>query len=1146
MRLFPLLALAVLAASSGALSFSAYAFLLPPVSPSLTIRPCTAFLQPVALTGLAALEPGFEQGLILAQSAVRTQAYARQMAQWQDSPLFWGGANAALNGYLSVACHRVATEALSDAIAAVNADWQAVDRCVAELERAGVHLVGPAKGLFLQWDGQRQSIENRTGGSGLGGRFVDALAFIHSAPQSDAAVVFALDALVGPQSVLQQQLLLCRDSARVLKQMELDYSRLDDEVEQRLQEGQRLEDELTQARISLVPQYAFALQSPSRYIRTGWVQSFPEALQNASNARRDATEDRKKAGEQWSAGQDGSIERAMTYAWRARDEAESAVLAWQEIDRQTQRLEADLLRQVDALRGQVSRMATEESIAQALARQRALELAERALPSTRGERILQLADAVTALKRVGQASVDPATAESGESVTSMLDAGASDGLDLSSEKNQLAQWTSLASSSLGASPEALDGIRDSVLRKASERFKRLEGIWADLLPFADFVRLPLDAFDPNGRLRFESELGRLTEIEKTLEVARKAVDGHKAVWLSDYLQRHLELEQGGEPVVVDAPANRTFRLSVRNDLDFGLDAPLMLKRPASLPASARFISSSGMRLLPDGVLLDDVPAGASFEAEGVVDDVLVATRSIKEETRYASVLTARRAWALTLDSQVSGTAFWTREVDYDVDRLVVSSGVVRVEPGRVKAAFPLQVGANVIHMEFDVPNPVRIDKTATATGWTYSVQSRVPFDLQLPWSFEESLACAPQSPDFSIAALSPGFYRLLANVTLHAFESKSFILQALCVSDSLANQTALLQRIPGFSAEQARVLEQARQALLDGRESDASWLLFQLQNPAADVDPLAPYRALADDEDIRRTLEKADAAWKRSDTKTLNAAIKDLDAYVADQAAAISERIKAVCSKCPPDVESTIHEAKAALFLSDLSGARQQLATAQQRFQQWQVSQTELNRSRDEWVERIRSASWPSLPRFESAWAVSEPAVRWRNRQPLYSESKTRADALQAAVKKLQGAASKAADGKTMSLASMDADFAAAVREESALSALLGRLESDAQAASDASEKAFQQFGTPSQQPLLDAVREAQSQGRFAASMYASEQLAFQLQRAPAASVSPASGLLGSHSLLEVGAGIGGLIVLAALAYWFKLRKGDEPLEEIG
>ncbi len=1145
MRVFVLFSLALMAATAGALSFSAYAFLLPPVSPPLTIRPCTAFLEPVALTGLAATDPGFEQGLILAQSAVRTQAYARQMAQWQDSPLFWGGANAALNGYLSVACHRVATEALSDAIAAVNANWPAVDRCVRELEHAGVHLDGPAKGLFLQWDAQRQSIENRTGGSGLGGCLVDSLAFIQSSSRSDAAVVSAVDALLGPQSVLQQQLSLCRDSIRVLKQMELDFSRLDDDVEQRLQEGQRLEDELAQARISLVPQYAFALQSPSSYVRTGWVQSFPEALQNASNARRDAAENRRKAREHWKDDQDGSIERAMTYAWRARDEAESAVLAWQEIDRQTQRLEADLLRQVDALRHQVASGDVAGSIAQALARQRALELAQRALPSTRGERILQLADAVTALKRVEQGADNSDAGQSGQEVKSMLDAAAADGLDVSYEKKQLDQWTSLDSSAR-ASPEALDGIRESVLQKASERFKRLEGMWADLLPFADFVRLPLDAFDADGRLGFEAELGHLKELEKALDVARKEANDHKAAWLSDYLQRHLEFSQGGEPVVADTLANRTFRLSLRNDLDFGQDTPLLLKRPASLPASARLISDSGMRLLPDGVLLDRVPSGASFEGEGVVDAVLVATRSVKEETRYASASNARRAWTVTLDSQISGTAFWTRDVDYDVDRLVSSSGVVRVEPGRVKAAFPLQVGVNVIPMEFDVPNPIRIDKTATTDGWTYSVQSRVPFDLQLPWSFEESIPCAPQSPDFSIAPLSPGLYRLSANVTLHAFESKSFILQAPCVPESLANQTALLERMPGLSSDAARVLDEARQALAEGRTSEASWLLFQLQNPSVTVDPLASYRGLADDADIRRTLEKADAAWRRSDQKALDAAIKELDAYVADQAAALTERIKAVCSKCPPEVESTIHEAKAALFLSDLSGARQQLAAAQQRFQQWQASQLEQNRSRDELLARIRSASWPSLPHFESAWAVSEPAVRWRNRQPLYSESKAHADALQAVVKKLQSAASKAVDGKAVSLASVEADFAAAEREESALSALLDRLSSDAASASDASEKAFRQFGTPTLQPLMDAVREAQSQGRFAASMYASEQLVLQLQRAPAASVSPASGLLGSHSLLEVGAGVAGLLVLAALAYWFKLRKGEEPLEEIG
>ncbi|MBI2445862.1 hypothetical protein HYV43_05740 [Candidatus Micrarchaeota archaeon] len=1155
MRVSIICLLIVFSVSASALSFSAYAFLFPPIEPPLTLQPCTAFLRPVALGGKLAQDAGFEQGVRLGQDAVKGMAQARKMAQWQDSPLFWGGANAALNGFLSVACHRVAAEALRQAVSAVDSNWPAVDVCIADLEHAGVRLDGPAKGLYSELEAERQSIENRSSGPGLGGRVADALRFAESAPRSDEGMVAGMDALVGPQGVLERQVSVCRDVARVLSQLDSDFSRLADEVDQRLQDGQRLESRLAEQKISLVPQYAFSLQGPSSYTRTGWVQSFPETLQQARQSWTDAQENRRKAEDHWNAGQLGFAERALSYAHQAREQAEAAATAWGDVDRQTGRLESDLLRQVDALRRAVQQEHADgaaDVVRTALARQSALELADRPLPASRGERILQLADAVTALNAAQETARRPAEVSSrseSDRLKSWLDSAASDGLDVSAERSQLAQWAALGPEAGSSVFEALESMRQSVLDKAAARFGRLEPLWLELLPFSPFVSLPADSFDVSGRLQLDAQLGHLAALEKKLEAARHDVDAHKAAWLKEYLERRLELRWFGGPVVADSPANRSFLLSIQNDLEFGLDGPLLLKRPLFIPASARLTSATGVRLLPDGLLLEYVPAGGLLAAEGVADDVLVRTRSLKEENRYASPSVVRRAWVLTLDSEVDGSALWMRAVDYPVERLGISSGEAAFDDGSIKAVLsPLKKGVNVFHFEFDVPQPVRFDKTAVAAGWSYSLQSTVPFDLAFQWRLDEPVACTPESPDFSVAKLSDGLYRFSANVSLNAYEVRDFLVQLPCVPETLANQTAWLERLPALAPDSAGVLPEVRRALTEGRFSDATWLLFQLQNAPAASDPLEKYRALADDEDIRPLLERADAAWRRSDSAVLSAAVKELDAYVRSQKNALGEKIKAVCSRCPQEVESALHDAKAALFLSDLSGARGQLATAQLRLQQWQSEQSEANRSMTDLVARIRSASWPALARFESAWSVSEPALRWRSRQLLYSESKAHADALQAAVKQLQSAAGKAEDGKPVSLASVESDFSAAVQEEAALESLLDRLEADGKAALDASEKAVQQFGASSSaSPLLDAIREAQSQSRFAAALYASEQLALQLQRAPLASVSPASGLLGSHSLLEVGAGLGGLLVLGGLAYWFKLRKSDEPeLEEIG
>ncbi len=1142
-----------LVGACSALSFSSYAFLFPPVPHPLGLGSCVAFASPVSLTGKAAQESGFEQGVLHARASVQLQASARRLAQFQETALFWGGANAALYALSSVMCHRLAADALEEAVLAVNLNWDAVDRCIGRLEYAGVQLDGPAKGLHDAWQLERDLFENRTSGSGLGGRLVQAMRALSDAANRDEVFVEGVAALVGPDGVLDRQVSVCRDSERVLKQQESDAARLEDELDSRLQDGQRLGVLLETEKISLVPQYAFSLQSQAAYARTGWVQSFPEALQSAKQAGLDAQELRRKGQGRWKRAESGFAEQALTYFGNAREEAERAVVSWQAVDQKTQALESDLLRQVEQLRRDVQSERLRDaagSLEDALTWQTALALSERPLPATRGERILQLADAVAALSDAKQNAKRPRDAKAVryavEEIKALLAAASADGLDVSFEKGALSRLDALGQGIADVKVAAeLDGLRESVLQKARVRFSRLDALLDGLAPFRAYVALPSEV----GPLVVESNLGQLAALEKQLLDARSRVQGGRMRWLADHLNARVVLDLGGEPVPVDEPARQSFRVTLSNGLDFGSDGPVLLARPDALPPGAVLVGDSDFRLLQDGFLLQRVDAGGTYAAAGVVDDVLVRTKSFTQETRYASVASVRRSWTVTLDSQISGTAQWLRPLDYQAKNAVLDGGLVAVDSGVVRVVLPhLKKGVSSFQLDFDVPNPVAVGKHSSASGWTYELESRVPFDVRFPLVLEEALACTPNSKELDVVSLSSGLYRFFANVTLHAFERKAYSVQLDCVNASLQNQADLLSRLPGMPAGTDRVLRQVQDLLSSGRFSEASWLLFQLQQPASVSDPLEKYRGLFSEDSARRLLERADAALQRGDSAVLDVTVKELDAYVKAQKSALEEQAKAVCGRCPPEVESGLHQVKSALFLGDLSDARARLSAAQAQYGAWVADEAEKNRTAHGLAAQIQAETWPTLVAFETAWAVPESALRWRTRQPLYSESSQRYGRLQSALKGLDAAGRKVLDGKEIVVSSVQADLDSAHNEHAALDALLDRLEADARASMQTAEKAFQQFGTPAQQLALDAVSLALDEGSFAAGWYAAEQLTAALAQRPSTASSPsvASGLLGSHSLLEVGAGLGGLLVLGALAYWFKKRQPDEPLEEIG
>lgn len=1134
-----------------ALSFSSYAFLYPQVPQPLGLGSCAAFSKNVFLSGKAVQESGFEQGVLHAQDSLKLLDSARRLARFQDTPMFWGGSNTVLYALASLFCHRLAAQALAEAVTAVNSNWGAVDRCVASLEYGGVQLEGASRGLFLELDAEREKIETRKNGAGIGGRLVEAFAAIDAAARDDAAFVRGIEALVASGGVLERQVGVCRDVKRVIAQAERDVAGLEDEVDQRLQEGQRLGAMLESEKISLVPQYAFSLQKQASFARSGWVQSFPEALQTARQAGIDAQEEQRKGRNQWKQKDSGFVERTLFYLHKAREEAERSFATWHALDQKTQSLESDLLRQVDTLRLDAKGWQHNKAapIDAAIAMQSALELSERPLPQTRGELILQLADAVRALAAAKESASKPADIPSVrrdvDKLALLLSAAERDGLDVSFERSKLSKLRELDASVLPAQvADQLVGLRESVLEKAKARFDRLDESFSSLSPFRSHVFLP----DLALPLVVESNIGQLSAMEKQLADIRERVEKDSLRWLTDYLDSRLELKFSGEPVVADETARLAFSLSVENGLAFGSQGPVLLKRPSELAQGSALLPDSVFRLLSDGLLLEEVEAGGLYRADGVVDEVLVRTKSIKEETRYASSSVVRRVWRVVLDSQISGAVFWRRPLGHPVENAVLDSGQVSLDSGEVRVVLPhAKTGVNSFVLEFDVPQPVRVGKTSSSSQWLYELESRVPFDLNFPWVFEEAAACVPESRDLAVIALPAGLYRFSANVTLHAFERRKFYVQIGCVVESLQNQSVFLSKLPAFAAGSGIVLEAAQKALDSGRLSEAAWLLSQVQQPQILADPLEKYRGLPKNEPrVQKLLERADAAFNRGDSTTLEAILKELEAYFKAQTSALEEQVKAICARCPPQVQNALHQVKSALFLGDLADARLKLSDAQQQYAEWVADEEEKNQTVRELADRIQAQSWPALKRFESEWAVSEPAVRWRSRQPLYLQTKERAEALQAAVKKLQDAAKKALDGKAFPVPSVNASFVSAESDNAALEAMLDRLDADSRASFGTAQEAFQQFGTPALEPALDAVRQSFLEGRFAAALYASEQLILQLQRAPQASSSAATGFLGSRSLLEVGAGVGGLVVLGGLAYWFKLRKKEPPLEEIG
>ncbi|MBI5226403.1 hypothetical protein HY994_04155 [Candidatus Micrarchaeota archaeon] len=1158
-----------LSSFASALSFSGYAFLFPDVPVPNNLASCSAFEVPVALTGRAAMDSGFEQGVAHGQDAVRLWSHARQLAQFQRSPLLWFGVNPVLNKMVSLFCHRFAAQALQEAVFSVNSNWAAVDQKIAELEYAGVSMDGPTKGKFQELDQSRLSIENRTTGADIGGRFVAALQAVQDAPHRDDGYAEGMAALVGPDGVLDMQFQARRDIARVLQQSERDYADDVDRLTQRLEEGQRLHAQLDVQKIGLVSQFAFSLQKQSDYARTGFVQSFPQTLQSALDHWTDGGQLRAEAEKVHAAHAAGYLERQSGYLSRGLESTDTAASLWQLVDRQTQVLESDLVSQLANARDGAKRalgVHSAVSLDVRLQLQKALDLSERPLPATRGERILQLADAMQSMglasARLDSDSFSDALASRMDALKVVLAHGKTEGLDLAVESSQLEKLAALAMGLTSEQAnEQADAVRESVISKATERYGRLESVWKTLAPYAAFVTLDVPAFDADGHLMVAANLGHLKELETQLENMRQTVDKNKGKWLADYLQTHLDLHSSGESMVLDQPANRTFVLGVTNGLDFGSEGPILLKRPVDFPDGGQVVSSNGIRLLPDGLLLEKVDAQTDYSVQVLFQGILAHTKSVTSETRYATLQSVRRSTVINFQSDVEGAVWFQRNLGVPVQGVVsdIIGGVdVAVDNDTVRGVLAhVNKGTNNLRLEYDVPNAVHMDKTAVENQWRYALQSHVPFELDLPLALDEFVACAPTSKDFSIAPMSDspvgsgalddsdGLFRFSANVTLHAFEQKNLSVQLDCMAQTLGNQSALLSLLPGLPQGSDAVLVQVRNALKQGAYSEATWLLSQLQQPSyPPSDSLAKFRSLRDvSPSFSALLERAEAAQSRGDPAALQGAVRELDALLRKEKSALEEQIKALCTQCPSAVEQGLHQAKSALFLDQLPQARNQLASAQLQFQQWLAESQKQNQTLHDLLDPISDEKWPALSRFDLVWTVSEPATKWRNRQSGYVEGKTRYDALQKGAQKLADFKQKSDAGKTVALAELNAALDSARRLASELDAVLDREQTDATATVDAVQKAFQQFGTPALQVQLDALLAALDEGRFGAAQYLSESLSAQLQRAPAGAgqnggaVGSSTGLLGAHSGLEWAAGLGGLAVIGGFVYWVKTKK---------
>ncbi len=1131
-----------------ALAFSEYAFLLPQDVRVVGIGPCSPFLAPVFLTRLASQRPGFEEGVGHARDAVKLMGSARQLAQFQQSPLFWGGANAVAYGLASIACHNLASEAIREAVLGVNANWPALDEAIFRLEFYGVEEEGPAQGVYRQLEESALQITNRTTSQSLGGAFVKALGLCSRAGSNDYAARDAVDALAGQSGVLERQLLALQAVEGVLEKTGREFVNAGDGADQRLQECRRLRDRLEADRIFLIPDNAFALQSKVQYAQTGSVQSFPQMWSRAGEAILDSAESRKKAQATWNARDARFAERSLGYVRQAREYAEEACGLLESLDRQSSLLEASLLSRLESERGGIGRLqARVDSATWLAASNAAMEKSGAPLPRERGSRIIRMAEAVQELVSLQQSAgraPDSAMLEGSLSeLLALVGRAERDGLAVGEEKSEaIALEAALPLLNESDFLGKTGALRASVLAKACAKYCALEQTWRELLLFERFLNLPGGLFDGTGALLVERNLGSLAQAGISLESLLSKAQREKGKWLKERLEQSVLVEADGLPVQLDSPASLAFRLSYKNPLGFGSENPVLLERPKALPSGGCAARGDGIRVLEDSILLERVEPASGYSAGLSCEKPLARTVSFSESTAYSRPSVLRRAVRWVFSSDAEGTVLFEKSFPYAIHN-AFGNAELSVANGTVRGVFlGAHKGQNEIRFEYDVLDPVRVEKTASADKWSYLLQNKMPFVLELPLRFEEAAPCALSSGDFHVSQMQGGFWRIGANVTLNAFEQRSLSANLGCAADALANQSAALGLLFGGGAAAQQILKKANDALSRGSPSEAAFLLYQLQNPSAQEDPLEKARALkgisAEAEGLFST---AEAALSRGDIVSAKEALDALDGYAAAKKKAVEERIKSACSSCPQGVAKLLGQAKSALFLGKIAEADSLAAQAEQLFSSIQTEEEARKKRVQAALDELDSADFGALKAFDTAFGVPPEAVRWRGVLQAYKDAKARYDSLASALKKLDDFRLKEAKGVDVSPEEAELLLNRSLAERDALAEELGAFAGESRLSVEAAEKAFQQFGSPALSARLEEARSALAEGRHATAKYYAENLSFSLQRAP----SQATGQVARNQNTEIAAGLGALVVLGGLLYFFKFRRKPEALEEL-
>lgn len=1126
--------------SAFGISFAEYAFWFPDVADNVILEPCRPLEKAVLLTPAAAQKPGFATGVKDAVQAVNQFKAARQWAMVQASPILWGQYNQGGHFLASTYCHRHAAQGLRLAMDAINQNWAALDAAIADIEFVGVQNQGPTGRVFFTLQEARQHIESRDTTTGsMGSRFVRALHIVQEAVETPGLMQTAATQLIGPNGLLEAQMHGLTEIQEAKEAVQDQYRRLSDEVTQRLQDARRLQSEIDDEKIFLVPENAFALTHAS-FTQTGTVQTFPTRWRQSRNALEDGVEEQKNAQRAWRERERGYGGRALRHLHVAREHAEKSVLNLQTVKREAQDLETDLVRTVDALRRDLEDRRSDDAVLE-YRRQKALQNTQQPLAATSGKRILQLVQAHEQLQDVRQrmaSFVDetPMRREL-ERVNDMITRAEQDGLKLGAEKQR---WSALEAISENPTDvrkivEDLDALYGEVVAAAQDRFATLPSRHEALFAYEPFIALP-EGFDENHEPNWAQAIGSLKSLSDELAKREFTVQKNRRTWLLEHLEKNRRVRVTSTAVRADRPSPRIIEVTYTNDLDFGDESALFLSWPEAVPKDAELLhADKGLRVLSNAILLEHVQPHAAYTVAWQENTTRVRTLTWMETTTHASATRIRREVAWTFSSAGEGPVQLEHDFGFDVTGVTGLVDAV-VNQGILFAVVSAAVGKNTVHFSYAVEQPVGVTKHGKERQWEYRIKNRLPFAFSLPVEFQEITACPVSSTDFATIQHENAWV-FSANVTLEGLEEKTLYAELDCAEQSLSNQSRVFSSLPTLSADQKRVLKEAEDALLQGKSDEAAWWLFQLQAPVMQTDPLADARRWAEASETAKALfSSVEAAWRRGDRTAMELGTQQLKDHVENQKTAVKKQLDALCTRCPADVEKMRAEAENYLFTQQIQKAQDALARAKEMASDHQTKQKHEAEELAEVLGALEQTQWPQRVAYETAFEVPASLVNWRGRQPHYQTAKKSFETLEKKVAQLDQYRQQVAEGKSVTSDSVRLVLGDAQKEAEKLGAAMDESQKKAEDAVAVAEKTLQQFGSDADKNAFKEAENALAENRFALAQYAAEQVTRRTQKNPAT----------THAIAEPGTiavGVGAVVVLGALAYHF--RKPEKPLEEL-